>query len=292
MTALRELREEDAERVAELFVEAFGDARRLDAEEIRSWLRNTELKPEWLRVLEHDGSVAGYGDIWIEGGEVALDVAAPGHWEPFFEWAESEARSRGVPRVRAYFPAEHELEGVATARGYRLWRSSYTMEIELGAAPPAVPPPPAGIDVRTYDAERDDAPVRAALNEAFARAPFWHDVTEGSFREFYVGARGFDPSLWLLAWDDDELAGLALAYGERVGDSALGWVGTLGVRPRWRRRGLGETLLRGTFRELHARGLRRVGLGVDTENVTGALRLYERAGMRPIRRADNWVLDV
>src|SRR3954451_11492914 len=110
MAELRELREADAERVAELFVEAFGDARPLDAEEIRSWLRNTELKPEWLRVLEDRGRVVGYGDIWIEGGEVALDVAAPGHWDPFFEWAEGEARAREVPRVRAFFPAGHELE--------------------------------------------------------------------------------------------------------------------------------------------------------------------------------------
>ena len=76
-----------------------------------------------------------------------------------------------------------------------------------------------------------------------------------------------------------------------MGEPGLGWVGTLGVRPGWRRRGLGETLLRASFRALHERGLRRVGLGVDTENVTGALRLYERVGMRPVRRYDNWVRE-
>ena len=61
-----------------------------------------------------------------------------------------------------------------------------------------------------------------------------------------------------------------LANTERVGDPELGWIGTLGVRPAWRRRGLGEALLRAAFAELFARGRRRVGLGVDTENVTGA----------------------
>src|SRR5215212_8692449 len=120
MPALRELRADDAQRVAQLFVEAFGDARRLDAEEIRSWLRNTELRPEWLRVL-------GDGDIMIEGDEVALDVAAPGRWDAFFDWAEGEARRRVLGRVRVYVPAGHELADVASARGYRLWRSSYTM---------------------------------------------------------------------------------------------------------------------------------------------------------------------
>ena len=61
------------------------------------------------------------------------------------------------------------------------------------------------------------------------------------------------------------------------------------MRKPWRRRGLGETLLRAAFRELYLRGRRRVGLGVDAENVTGALRLYERVGMHVMRRGDNWV---
>jgi mycothiol synthase len=62
----------------------------------------------------------------------------------------------------------------------------------------------------------------------------------------------------------------------------------LGVRPRWRRRGLGLALLRHTFTEYHRRGHTRVGLGVDAENVSGAVRLYERAGMRVVRRHDTY----
>jgi ribosomal protein S18 acetylase RimI-like enzyme len=96
----------------------------------------------------------------------------------------------------------------------------------------------------------------------------------------------------LLAWDGAELAGFVLAFPEHLGDVKLGWIASLGVRPRWRGRGLGESLLRAAFRELHAKGLRVVGLGVDSANETGALRLYERVGMRVVRRADNWVLDL
>ena len=77
-----------------------------------------------------------------------------------------------------------------------------------------------------------------------------------------------------------------------MGEPGLGWVGILGVRSPWRRRGLGDALLRASFAALYERGLRRVGLGVDTENVTGALRLYERAGMRAVRRTDSWVLEL
>jgi mycothiol synthase len=281
---LRELREDDAPAVAALFAAAFGEARSIDAEEIRSWLHNEELRSEWLRVLEHDGRVVGYGDIWVQDEELAVDVAAPGCWDVFLDWAQEQARADGSGRVRVFLPAGHELEELVSTRGYRPARSSFTMEVGL-VGPEQI----AGIELiafRTTDAEA----VRHALNEAFADDPNHHHVSSANFREFFLKARGFESSLWTLAWDGRELAGFALAYSERGGDTTLGWVGTLGVRREWRRRGLGAALLETAFLTLYERGLRRVGLGVDAENETGALRLYERAGMQIVHRSNTWVL--
>lgn len=287
----RKVRESDADEVVALYRTAFGDAKRIDAQEIVSWLRNPELKPEWFRVLEVDGRLVGYGDIWIDNDEVALEVAAPGHWQTFLEWAEDTARAEHLSRVRVHSYAGHELADVAESRRYRLWRFMYTMRIEFSDAPPQEPRLPRGIQVRAY--RQDDVDLlRAALNEAFATDQFFHEASPSNFREFYLHARGFDPSLWLLAWDAAELAGFILAFPERAGDLTLGWVESLGVRPRWRGRGLGESLLRAAFRELHARGLRAVGLGVDAANDTGALRLYERVGMLVERQGNNWALDL
>jgi mycothiol synthase len=287
---LRELRAEDAEQVAALFVETFGESRLLDAEEIRSWLRNAEFDPSWLRVLEETGRIAGYGDIWPKDDVVELDVVATERWDVFFDWAEREARERGIARVRTQIPHGHRLAEVAAARGYTAWRHSLTMEIGLDAPQPQAALPP-GLALRAYRDDDAEA-LRGALNESFANDAFWHEVSPSNFREFYLQSRGFDPALWLLAWDGDELAGFALAWRGHEADAELGWVGTLGVRERWRRRGLGEALLRAAFAALYARGLRRVGLGVDAQNPTGALRLYERVGMRQVRRSDNWTLDV
>lgn len=288
---LRELRTGDAAEVAELFRSVYGESRLVDADEVASWVENEELDPAWLRVLEVDGRIVGYGDIQIMGDAVAADIAAPSHWETFSDWAEESGRTGGAKQVRLFLPAGHELEAAVQRRGYRLWRSSFTMEVTLGDEVPEAQSLPEPFELRRYR-PKDAESVRTALNEAFSNDPFHHEVTATSFREFYLRARGFDPSLWLLAWDGGELAGFLLAYPERGGERDLGWVNVLGVRSQWRRRGLGEALLRRSFRDLHARGLRRVGLGVDTENLSGAVRLYERVGMHVVRQGNNWTLDL
>jgi mycothiol synthase len=57
-------------------------------------------------------------------------------------------------------------------------------------------------------------------------------------------------------------------------------VNELGVRRAWRKRGLGSALLKHAFVAFHADGKKRAGLGVDASSLTGALKLYEGAGMR------------
>jgi ribosomal protein S18 acetylase RimI-like enzyme len=286
---LRPLREEDAEAVVGLYREAFGAERPIDAAEVVAWCRNSELDAELLRVLEVDGRIAGYGDLVVSGDALAVDVAAPGHWDVFLDWAEETARAKGMPRVRVFLPSGHELAEILAQRGYRHWLSAFTMEVDLADTGPGDVAPPPEFVLRSYE-DADSGALRYALDDAFAGDPLFEETTESRFREFYVGARGFDPSLWLLAWDSDELAGFALAFPERFGDETLGWIDSLGVRPRYRSRGLGTALLHAVLGRLHARGLRRVGLGVEAENEAG-LRLYERAGMRVVREAENWVLD-
>ncbi|MBK8027269.1 MAG: GNAT family N-acetyltransferase [Chloroflexi bacterium] len=90
---------------------------------------------------------------------------------------------------------------------------------------------------------------------------------------------GEDYALWILAFDDQGLAGYSINRQLRPDDPTFAWIGTLGVLARARRRGLGDALLRTSFARFHERGYTRAGLGVDAENTTNALALYERAGM-------------
>ena len=93
--------------------------------------------------------------------------------------------------------------------------------------------------------------------------------------EHRVQAPDFDPTLWFIVRDGDEIAAALRGEPDRGG---AGWVGAIGVRKPWRKRGLGLALLLHAFGEFYRRGQPRIGLGVDAQNPTGATRLYERAG--------------
>jgi ribosomal protein S18 acetylase RimI-like enzyme len=101
----------------------------------------------------------------------------------------------------------------------------------------------------------------------------------------------FDPSLWRLAWDGDQVAGMVLAFVNATENAEYnrrrGYTEDICVRRPWRRRGLARALIARSLRGLRARGMTEAALGVDTENISGALRLYESLGYRPVQR---WAL--
>ena len=84
------------------------------------------------------------------------------------------------------------------------------------------------------------------------------------------------------------MAGICICRREDTEDSESGWVGELGVRRAYRKRGLGLALLKHAFAAFHADGKKRAGLGVDASSLTGALKLYESAGMRVQRQFNQY----
>jgi mycothiol synthase len=166
-----------------------------------------------------------------------------------------------------------EKHGYAFVR--RFWRMGIDLRQELPEAewPEGIRAEPLGGNERE---------VFDAMEEAFA--DHWgftpHDYEE--WRAWMVDRDDFDPSLWIVVRDGDELAAASLNYVSE----GVGWVGVLGVRKPWRKRGLGLALLRAGFREFRARGLETAVLEVDSENATGATRLYERAGMHVVHHSD------
>jgi ribosomal protein S18 acetylase RimI-like enzyme len=280
----------DAEAIASLLGEcaaAYGYMP-LDAGEVGSWFGNPELAAEDFRVFEEDGGLAAYADLTLRPGSDAawLDPRVPpgGPLDEVLGWAEARAREKGAKRLRAGVPATADA-GPARRRGYSPLRHFLEMAIELDAEPPP-PAWPDGIEVRPARPGEEER-VHAADQEAFA------DHWEPEPRPFESWLRSWqardrDPTLWHLAVAGDEIAGVCLCSTR----GGAGWVGDLAVRRPWRRRGLGAALLLHAFREFHSRGFARAGLDVDGENLTGAVRLYERVGMHVAYRQDLWQVDL
>jgi mycothiol synthase len=259
-------------------------------EAVMGWSDSTEADlREWWRLveLEHDSwmiennSVAAYGlviphgDIADFDGYVHPSETGQGLGRWLIERGQERGRERGLTNVQTWC-----LEQDAPARelferlGFVEVRRYYRMLIELEEPLPA-PQWSDGFRVDTF--ELDDARAfHAALNEAFEDEWNWVPMPFDRWYEHRVEAADFDPTLWWIVRDGDEIA--AVLRGEPKRFDA-GWVGAIGVRKPWRRRGLGLALLYHAFWEFHRRGERKVALGVDAQNPTGATRLYERAGM-------------
>ena len=174
--------------------------------------------------------------------------------------------------------------------GYQHVRSFYTMAIAMDTPPPA-PAWPEGITVRTMQ-PGEEAAVYRAIDESFQ--DHWGHVDtpfEESFprwQHYMLNDPDADPSLWFLALAGDEIAGCSLCKPKITAHPDMGWVNQLGVRREWRRQGLALALLHHTFGEFYRRGTKKVGLGVDASSLTGATRLYEKAGMAVLRQFDTY----
>jgi mycothiol synthase len=165
---------------------------------------------------------------------------------------------------------------------YQVVRRFYRMSID--ELPETAPALPEGLTLRPFDVERDAHAVYEAVDEAFH--DHWGYVSHPfeMWQHYTINKEDFDPTLWLIAYDGDEVAGVCLCSVVDESQPDLGFVNTLAVRRAWRRRGLGETLLRRAFVMFHERGFKRVGLGVDASSKTNAVSLYERAGMHVSQR--------
>lgn len=293
---LRNTKREDVQAVAKLMYavsEADGDASVAEtSEEIEHNWQAPGYNPETdsFVVENENNEIVGYWEMF--NGRHIAQLELDGYIHPNYKNTlvgdmlikRAEERAwQAVPTVpldqRVYirsamsihdesFRALHEKFGYTAVRYF--WR----MEINLTEAP-KIAPLADGLEIRPFIKEEHAQAVWMADNEAFRDHWGSHDsqFEEWSHRKFENPE--FDPALWLIVWDGDEIAG----FSQNRYQNETGWVSTLGVRRPWRKKGLGLALLTQSFAEFYKRGTTTIGLGVDAANPTGATRLYEKAGM-------------
>jgi mycothiol synthase len=153
------------------------------------------------------------------------------------------------------------------------------------AEPIAELPMPDGLETRPVVAA-DHRRIWDADVEAFR--DHWNpgERTEADFEGWFASPE-LDTSLWRVAWEGDEVAGSVMNFIYPAENETLGvrrgWLDHVSVRRPWRRRGLASALIADSLRALRDAGMTEAALGVDAENLSGALRVYENLGFRRAR---------
>ena len=163
----------------------------------------------------------------------------------------------------------------------------------LAGPAPAIPPPPAateataGFRVVPWDLTRNDEARHVkdtAFQDHWGSTPtlpeWWVTATTG------FGARQ-DLSFFAVN-DHDDIIGILLSRRYENDDSLLGakyaWINHIGTLAEWRGRGVATQLLVSALNSYRHDGLDYAALGVDSDNPTGAYRLYESLGFVPWRQ--------
>lgn len=178
-----------------------------------------------------------------------------------------------------------DAERILRTEGLLPERWSFLMQAQLGVDPEGPAPYlPEGYSVHTWVGVEHDE-VRAAHNQAFVGHYGFTEWSAEMWEQWVSGSRGLRPALSLLARDE---AGAIAAYVQTSEYDAVAeatgireaYVAKVGTLAEHRGRGLAGVLLRMALDRCRADGFDRAALDVDSENATGALGVYERAGFR------------
>jgi mycothiol synthase len=277
---------------------------RLTQAQVKNWLDHpskVDLAADLL-FAEVNGSVVAYteggweqdndgGRNYAVWGQVHPDWQRHGLGTALLRWIEERQRrvAAGHPEVEKRlesWASEAETGRVALLErnGYSIVRYDYEMERPtLDDIEPL--PLPAGIELRPA---REEHLRRNWEIEVEVFRDHWGaiDDSEASFEQMRSDPRR-DISLWVVAWQGDEIVGQVLNRIDPEANAELGikrgWVNSVGIRRAWRRKGIARALVAESLRVLRDRGMTSAGLGVDAENANGALGVYEATGFRVVR---------
>ena len=278
-----------------------------------SHLNNCDPTKDML-FIEVDNKVVGYTRVeWF--------VNSDGEWLGFnLAFLLPEWRRKGLGRVMLRFN-EHRLREISAeqiedgtlaadvhryfetyvddgetgkqalfhAEGYEAVRYGFDMRRSL-SDPVEVTPLPEGIDVRPAQPEHTRA-IWEAAEEAFL--DHWNSVpqTETDYQRFLTDPT-FDPSLWKVGWEGDQVAGSVLnfvnARENEEYNRKRGYTEGISVRRPWRKRGLATALITRSLKMFQEMGMTEAALAVDAQNLSGALQLYESVGFRQTKQSTTY----
>ncbi len=270
------------------------------------------LETDTRVVFAPDGQMAAYEEVWnvttpkvrpFLWGRVHPDHMNRGIGAHLVQWAEARLREdidqapEGTQIViqTGFETNDQAACALMESQGYKVTRYFWRMEVEFDAPPPA-PQWPEGITVRTIQPGEDEREgyrvARTAFRDHWGHLDVPFEEAYERWENMIIKADDYDRTLRFLAMDGDAIIGTSFCMPRPFDNSDMGWVGTLGVLREYRGRGIAKALLLHSFGEFYRRGQKRVGLGVDAANPTGATKLYESVGMRATREFANYGKEI
>jgi mycothiol synthase len=251
-----------------------------------------------LVVAEVEGVTVGYCRVWwddeVDGPRVYRQVCfvvpeygRRGIGSAFFAWNESRLHEIAAEhdfageRLLEVWASDRNAGAIALARGHGYEPVTYSAEM-VRSTVDDLPDHrlPEGLEIRPVRDE-DIRTIWEADVEAFRDHWGFVESTEADYESF-LAFPYHDPSLWKIAWDEEGVAGQVKSFIDTAQNEELGrkrgWTEAISTSRRWRRRGVAKALIVESIRELAARGMTEVALGVHTENPNGAFDLYSGLG--------------
>jgi len=270
----------------------------------------SDPEKDYLIALTPDGQVAATGRVYVNpvpqrernaflGGDVHPEHRGRGLGEAILTWMEARGRQRllefpaDLPRSLRTACLDYLADRIQLfeQHSFSPVRSWYRMRRDLSQPVPDEYLP-SGLILDNYRPELDRA-LMDTFNESFSDHWGFEPITYEDWQQFIIHAASFRPELTFLALDSEgrgtQIAGFSVNVvreedNQRQGITE-GIINELGTRRPWRKRGIASALVCASMRAFKAAGLDYAGLGVDTENQTGALDLYERLGFKVIKRS-------
>jgi len=287
--SVRPARLSDIEEVHEIIslqnIADYGNAMRSMDDLQKSW-QSIDLEKDTC-TAHADGKLAGYAEL-LENDSPFIYLADRINTDLAFQLLmilEEKASSRKKETVNLFTRVSqknHTLVQLFASNGYKSNLSFIIMELVMQEQPPAAQWTK-NITARTFIKGQDEQATYHADEEA-SKDKGYHDPLsyEGWVKRMDMEKDSFDPGIWFLACEGNEIAGVALnVFAE---ESNTGWVDHLSVRQARRKRGIGKALLLHTFGEFYRRGIHTVKLSVDSKSLTNAPHLYESVGMQTVQQ--------
>jgi ribosomal protein S18 acetylase RimI-like enzyme len=256
-----------------------------------------DLEKDSLLLLDGE-MVVGYADIWNVSApyvrfftlvQVHPEYRGLGFGWLLNVWAETRSREmmqKTQEDLRVFLMSfvnskDRDAVQLLSDFGSKIERHNWTMErfLDEDLADPILPD---GYKIRI--AQKEEYPRVYQLQKKSFRDHWGHIPTtfeEGYpiFLNQYVESPEYNPDLWFVVEYDDELVGMIIGTATSSYGEDYGWVGVLGVLREHRKKGLAKALLQKSFQSIRKMGSNKVGLAVDAQNLSGALKLYQDLGM-------------